>query len=80
MLCFLDDGEGMSSSEFLQEITAERSGSECTFVVMRILCFPMIRVVSYFAADAADIVTFGRSSKRSNDSQLIGMYGNGLKS
>jgi len=30
--------------------------------------------------EAADIITFGRSSKKSLDSQLIGMYGNGLKS
>ncbi|XP_069135950.1 ATPase MORC2-like isoform X1 [Argopecten irradians] len=30
--------------------------------------------------DTADIVTFGRSTKRSLDSPLIGMYGNGLKS
>lgn len=30
--------------------------------------------------ETADIITFGKSSKKSSDSQLIGMYGNGLKS
>ncbi|KAL5016011.1 hypothetical protein ScPMuIL_005600 [Solemya velum] len=30
--------------------------------------------------ETAEIITFGRSSKRSLDSQQIGMYGNGLKS
>ena len=30
--------------------------------------------------EAYDIITFGRSTKKSTDSQLIGMYGNGLKS
>lgn len=44
MLCFLDDGQGMSPEE------------------------------------ASDIITFGKSTKKSLDSQLIGMYGNGLKS
>ncbi|KAH3882973.1 hypothetical protein DPMN_006920, partial [Dreissena polymorpha] len=31
-------------------------------------------------SDTADIITFGRSNKRSMDDHLIGMYGNGLKS
>ncbi|XP_014785093.1 ATPase MORC2 [Octopus bimaculoides] len=30
--------------------------------------------------ETADIITFGKSSKKSADSQQIGMYGNGLKS
>lgn len=30
--------------------------------------------------EAYDIITFGKSTKKSTDSQLIGMYGNGLKS
>jgi len=30
--------------------------------------------------EAFDIITFGKSTKKSLDSQLIGMYGNGLKS
>ncbi|XP_064652426.1 ATPase MORC2-like isoform X2 [Lineus longissimus] len=30
--------------------------------------------------ETSDIITFGKSSKRSMDSHLIGMYGNGLKS
>lgn len=30
--------------------------------------------------EAADIITFGKSTKRSVDSQMIGQYGNGLKS
>ena len=30
--------------------------------------------------ETADIITFGKSGKRTLDSQMIGMYGNGLKS
>ena len=30
--------------------------------------------------EASDLITFGKSSKRSTDSSMIGMYGNGLKS
>lgn len=48
------------------------------FVQRRAVC--ELQFVHVFADEAADIVTFGRSSKRSHDSQLIGMYGNGLKS
>ncbi|XP_053862661.1 ATPase MORC2 isoform X1 [Malaclemys terrapin pileata] len=44
MLCFLDDGAGMDSS------------------------------------DAASVIQFGKSSKRSPESTQIGQYGNGLKS
>lgn len=44
MLCFLDDGQGMSPEE------------------------------------ASDIITFGKSTKKSLDSHMIGKYGNGLKS
>lgn len=32
------------------------------------------------SGETADIITFGRSNKRSVDDHLIGMYGNGLKS
>ena len=32
------------------------------------------------AQDAANIITFGRSSKRTGDAKYIGQYGNGLKS
>ena len=32
------------------------------------------------SVEACDIITFGRSSKKSYESHLIGMYGNGLKS
>ncbi|KAK2166514.1 hypothetical protein LSH36_38g03000 [Paralvinella palmiformis] len=31
-------------------------------------------------SEAADIITFGKSLKKTHDSQMIGMYGNGLKS
>lgn len=33
-----------------------------------------------FSDETADIITFGRSTKRSLDESHIGMYGNGLKS
>ena len=32
------------------------------------------------AQDAANIITFGKSSKRTGDAKYIGQYGNGLKS
>ena len=38
------------------------------------------RSVAMVVDEAFDIVTFGKSTKKSLDSQLIGMYGNGLKS
>jgi len=37
-------------------------------------------LMNYFVGETADIITFGRSNKRSMDDHLIGMYGNGLKS
>jgi hypothetical protein len=30
--------------------------------------------------EASDIITFGKSTKKTLESQLVGMYGNGLKS
>ena len=30
--------------------------------------------------ESADIITFGKSTKKQVDSTMIGMYGNGLKS
>ena len=37
-------------------------------------------VRAFVEDEAFDIITFGKSTKKSLDSQLIGMYGNGLKS
>lgn len=34
----------------------------------------------WYIGEAADIITFGKSLKKTHDSQMIGMYGNGLKS
>lgn len=33
-----------------------------------------------FLDETADIITFGRSTKRDEENSHIGMYGNGLKS
>jgi len=44
----------------------------------------LLSLFAYISAivvdEAFDIITFGKSTKKTLDSQLIGMYGNGLKS
>lgn len=40
----------------------------------------MLNITVIVSDEAFDIITFGKSTKKSLDSQLIGMYGNGLKS
>ena len=44
----------------------------------KFLTFVFILLV--FSGETADIVTFGKSTKRAVDTHNIGMYGNGLKS
>lgn len=34
----------------------------------------------YFTAESADVIEFGKSSKKLSDQNFIGRYGNGLKS
>ena len=43
-------------------------------------CAARHKLVCVEIGEAYDIITFGKSTKKSTDSQLIGMYGNGLKS
>ena len=50
-------------------------------LMIMILAFLVLTLCQLLApGEAYDIITFGKSTKKSTDSQLIGMYGNGLKS
>jgi len=54
------------------------------FQSAKFFCNNGLSVINYLAVliseEASDIITFGKSMKKSMESQLIGMYGNGLKS
>ena len=51
-----------------------------TLLSMKMICIVVIVFCLLATGEAYDIITFGKSTKKSTDSQLIGMYGNGLKS
>ena len=52
----------------------------CTLIIIFLAQFGYLCVTVIVSDEAFDIITFGKSTKKSLDSQLIGMYGNGLKS
>ena len=69
ILCFLDDGCGMEPGMLfyaLLLILKSRFFFEFFF--------------EYFQDEAADVIRFGRSVKSLSEKDMIGQYGNGLKS
>ena len=70
MLCFLDDGQGMSPGEHYRR-HHQNHHDVSYFHLSLLITIP---------EEASDIITFGKSTKKSLDSHMIGKYGNGLKS
>jgi hypothetical protein len=67
MLCFLDDGCGMTPGEF-------------NFFAIRSFLQKILNLIVYYKEDANGIIEFGKSAKLQSGNNMIGQYGNGLKS
>ena len=62
------------------EIATKISALFITTIACASIVESFCRDLICYLGEAADIIKFGNSSKRAADSNLIGQYGNGLKS